>query len=60
MPSWDAVTRVLPIGANAHDLTTFVWPVRVCTLDQSLVHVVMSYDVMTRVLPSDANTHEHT
>ena len=61
--SCEVVTRVLPSGANKHDLTRCVWPVRVCRWDQSLVHhtrAVMSYEVVTKVLPSGANTHELT
>ena len=59
----EVVTRVLPSGANAQEVTRCVWPVRVCRWDQSLVHhtrVVLSYDVVTRVLPTGANTHELT
>ena len=61
--SSDVVTRVLPSGANAHELTQFVWPVRVCWWDQSLVHhtrIALSSDAVTRVLPSGANIHDLT
>ena len=57
------IRRVLPLGANAHDVTACVWSVRVCRWDQSLVHhtrAVLSFEVVTRMLPSGANTHEST
>jgi len=61
--SSEVVTRVLPSGANAHELTLAVWLVRVCRWDQFLVHhtrAVMSFEVVTRALPSGANIHELT
>ena len=61
--SFDVVTSVLPSGANAHEPTDCVWPVRVCRWDQSLVHhtrTVWSNEVVTRVLPSGANAHDLT
>ena len=62
-PSSDVVTRVLPLGANAHETTSPVWPVRVCKWDQSLVHhtrALLSSEVVNRVLPSGANAHAST
>ena len=62
-PSPVVVTRVVPLGANTHDITQPVWPVRVHRWDQSLVHhtrAVLSAEVVTSVLPSGANAHEVT
>ena len=59
----EVVTSVLPSGANTHEITSFVWPVRIRRWDQSLEHhtrAVLSPDVVTSVLPSGANAHEST
>ena len=61
--SLEVVTSVLPSGANAHELTPFVWLVRVRRWAQSHVHytrTVASYEVVTRMPPSGANAHERT